>query len=70
MGLIDTHAHLDSYAKQGILEDVLGRAQRAGVGAIIAIGTGVDDWSFNRDQALAHPRTILLHRRASPLCGG
>jgi len=68
MGLIDTHAHLDSYARQGILEEVIGRAQRAGVGEIIAIGTGADDWSFNRDQALAHPRTIHytvgLHPRA------
>jgi TatD DNase family protein len=58
MGLIDTHAHLDSYSRQGILEDVLARAQRAGVEAVIAIGTAVDDWNFNRDQALAHRGTV------------
>jgi TatD DNase family protein len=58
MGLIDTHAHLDSYAKQGSLEDVIARAQRAGVEAIITVGTGVDDWNFNRDQAQAHPRAV------------
>ncbi len=58
MGLIDTHAHLDSYARQGTLEEVLARARGAGVGEVIAIGTGVDDWGFNRDQALAHPRAV------------
>ena len=58
MGLIDTHAHLDSYARQGTLEDVLARARSRGVEAIIAIGTGVDDWSFNRDQARAHPQAV------------
>jgi TatD DNase family protein len=58
MGLIDTHAHLDSYARQGTLDNVLARARSAGVEAIIAIGTGVDDWTFNRDQALAHAQTV------------
>jgi TatD DNase family protein len=58
MGLIDTHAHLDSYARQGTLEDVLARARSAGVEAIIAIGTGVEDWNFNRDQSLAHPQAV------------
>ena len=58
MGLIDTHAHLDSYARQGTLEEVLARARSAGVEAIIAIGTGVEDWNFNRDQSLAHPQSV------------
>ena len=58
MGLIDSHAHLDSYARQGTLEGVLARAREAGIGEVIAIGTGVDDWGFNRDQALAHPRVV------------
>lgn len=58
MELIDSHAHLDSYARQGTLAEVLARARDAGVGGVIAIGTGAGDWSFNRDQALAHRRVV------------
>jgi TatD DNase family protein len=55
MGLIDTHTHLDSFARQGALDDILSRARAAGIEAMIAIGTGPDDWTLHRDIARAHP---------------
>lgn len=65
MALIDTHAHLDSYARNGELSAVLDRAKALGVLSVIAIGTDVDDWEFNRSQAIAYPGqvyyTVGLH---------
>ena len=46
MGLIDTHTHLDSFARKGALPDVLARAREAGVEAMITIGTEPGDWSL------------------------
>jgi len=65
MGLIDTHTHLDSFASQGSLPGILDRARAAGLEGMIAIGTGVDDWSIHRDIAAANPglvhATVGLH---------
>jgi TatD DNase family protein len=54
MGIIDTHTHLDSYAKRGELPATLQRARAAGLEAMVAIGTDTDDWAFNRDLAREH----------------
>ena len=54
MGLIDTHTHLDSFARSGQLPDILQRAREAGVEAMVAIGTDADDWSLYRDLAKEH----------------
>jgi TatD DNase family protein len=51
MGLIDTHTHLESFARQGTLSGALTRAKAAGVDAMITIGTAPDDWSEYRDLA-------------------
>jgi len=51
MGLIDTHTHLDSFAKRGELPAMLQRADAAGLEAMVAIGTDTDDWMLNRDLA-------------------
>src|SRR5476649_2666029 len=63
--IIDTHTHLDSFARQGALEAVLARAGAAGVEAMIAIGTEPGDWALQRDIARAHPGrvhfTVGLH---------
>ncbi|HWA28592.1 MAG TPA: TatD family hydrolase [Lacunisphaera sp.] len=48
MGLIDTHTHLDSYARRGELPATLQRAAAAGLEGMVAIGTDTDDWDFNR----------------------
>jgi len=45
-GLIDTHAHLDRFHRNGTLAEVLSRAREAGVGRIITIGTEPADWAL------------------------
>jgi TatD DNase family protein len=62
VGLIDTHTHLDSFARRGELAATLQRAQAAGLEAMITIGTDVDDWSLYRDLAREHRG--LLHYTA------
>jgi TatD DNase family protein len=67
MGLIDTHTHLESFARRGDLPAVLARAREAGVEGMITIGTGPDDWSLYRDLAAAQAgdgfvrHTVGLH---------
>lgn len=58
MSLIDTHTHLDSFARRGELEAVLQRAEDAGVRAMITIGTDTDDWTLYRDLARRHPGRV------------
>jgi TatD DNase family protein len=58
MDLIDTHTHLDSFARRGELPAVLDRARAAGVGAMIAIGTEPGDWTLNRDLAREYAGTV------------
>lgn len=60
MGLIDTHTHLESFARQGSLTEVLARARAAGVDALITIGTGTDDWALYRGLAEEHAATGLV----------
>jgi TatD DNase family protein len=52
--MIDTHTHLESFARQGVLPAVLARARAAGVESMIAIGTGSDDWALYRALAEEH----------------
>ena len=54
MSLIDTHTHLDSFARHGDLPAVLTRARVAGVEEMIAIGTDTDDWALYRELARQH----------------
>lgn len=54
MPLIDTHTHLESFAKKGTLDAVLNRARDAGLEAMITIGTSSEDWSLNRELAECH----------------
>jgi TatD DNase family protein len=58
MTLIDTHTHLDSFAREGTLAQTLDRARMAGVEAMITIGTAPDDWSLYRDLARGHPGVV------------
>lgn len=55
MGLIDTHTHLETFARRGALDPALARARAAGVEALVTIGTSTDDWALYRDLAAAHP---------------
>jgi TatD DNase family protein len=56
MGLVDTHTHLESFARKGpdVLAGALTRARAAGVDAIITIGTSPDDWALYRGIACEH----------------
>lgn len=65
MGLIDTHTHLDSFARRGELPAILQRAAEADLEAMVTIGTDTDDWTLYRDLAREHPGlvhyTVGLH---------
>lgn len=54
MELIDTHTHLDSFARRGELPAILQRAGDAGVAAMVTIGTDTDDWALYRELAREH----------------
>jgi len=54
MALIDTHTHLDSFARRGELPDILTRGRAAGLEAMVTIGTDTDDWALYRDLARVH----------------
>lgn len=60
MGLIDTHTHLESLARQGALPAALARAREAGLDAMITIGTGPDDWELYRGLAEEHAADGLV----------
>jgi len=65
MPLIDTHTHLESFARKGVLSEVRTRARAAGLGAMITIGTSPADWGLYRTLAASHPGfihyTVGLH---------
>jgi TatD DNase family protein len=58
MGLIDTHTHLESFLRNGTLPSALARAQKAGVDAMITIGTSPEDWFEYRRLAGDFPSVI------------
>ena len=68
MGLIDTHTHLESFARRGELPAVLQRAAAAGVEAMITVGTDVDDWALYRDLAGRHAGVVHYAAGLHP-CG-
>ena len=65
MALIDTHTHLESFAKRGEFPETLTRARAAGLEAMITIGTSPDDWTLYRGIAQENPGfvyyTVGLH---------
>jgi TatD DNase family protein len=65
MGLIDTHTHLESFVRKGVLPETLRRAREAAVDALITIGTSPDDWDLYRNLAQENPAyvhyTVGLH---------
>lgn len=54
MGLIDTHLHLDGFARKGELPGVLARAKASAIEGMIAIGTEPEDWLLHREIAEAN----------------
>jgi TatD DNase family protein len=68
MGLIDTHTHLESFARNGSLTAVLTRAREAGIDAMIAIGTSTEDWALYRDLTGQHAGFVYYSAGLHP-CG-
>ena len=58
MGLIDSHTHLESFAKRGDLEGALTRAAAADVEALITVGTSTEDWDPYRTMATERPESV------------
>jgi TatD DNase family protein len=56
--LIDTHTHLETFARRGEASVVVARAREAGVAEMITIGTGPDDWDLYRGLVEAHPGVV------------
>jgi TatD DNase family protein len=68
MKLIDTHTHLDGFARAGSLDGALARAREAGVTEMISIGTESDDWALIRDLATTHPGVVNYSVGLHPCC--
>ena len=45
MSWFDTHCHLQSFRRKGELENVLQRADEAGVSRMVTVGTSPEDWA-------------------------
>lgn len=61
---MDSHAHLDFFARQHRLDDCLDRAWKGGLKGIITLGTSPRDWAEHRRIASADDRiafTVGLH---------
>lgn len=56
--LVDTHCHLESFARRGDLDAVLQRATDAGVRHLITVGTSPRDWDLYHALAAAHPGRV------------
>lgn len=65
VALIDTHTHLESFARRGDLPAILQRVREAGVERLVTIGTDTDDWTLYRDLTAAQADllsyTVGLH---------
>ena len=66
MGLIDTHTHLETFARAGTLDAALTRAREAGLEAMITIGTSTDDWTLYRGLATTHAGTVFYSAGLHP----
>ncbi len=56
--LIDSHTHLESFHRAGRLDEILARAEEAGVAQMISVGTDPEDWQLYQNLARARPAQI------------
>lgn len=70
MGLIDTHTHLETFARRGDLPEVLARATAAGLEALVAIGTDTDDWGLYCDLSGQYPDVVRYSAGLHPCSVG
>ncbi len=59
--LIDSHTHLESFARRGDLAPVLARARSAGVELLVTVGTSLDDWDLYAGLEAAAPDGFVRH---------
>lgn len=62
--IVDTHTHLESFARKGRLEEALTAAKEAGVGRLVTVGTDMDDWALYAEMATKYPQidfTVGIH---------
>lgn len=53
--IIDTHTHLDSFSRKGILEATLATAKAAGLTRLITVGTSFEDWDSYAETVQRNP---------------
>ncbi len=70
VGLIDTHTHLETFARRGELAGILSRAKATGLEAMVTIGTDTDDWSLYRDLAREHAGFVFYTAGLHPCSVG
>ena len=56
--IIDTHTHLESFQKKGLLSNALDAAMTAGVNRMITVGTDGEDWELYASMAESRRGTI------------
>lgn len=59
--LIDSHMHLESFARRGEVAPVLARARAAGVNQVVTVGTSTDDWDLYAGLEAAAPNGSVRH---------
>lgn len=56
--IVDTHTHLESFHKKGLLSNALDAALTAGVNRMITVGTDGEDWELYARMAESRPGII------------
>ena len=70
MSWFDTHCHLQTFLQKQELEQVLQRAEDAGVEKMVTVGTSKEDWMDYGDIAQRYPEKIYFSAGfASRICG-
>lgn len=63
-GIIDSHTHLESFARKGVLDETLEAAADVGLERLITVGTDAEDWELYAGMAGKYPQidyTVGIH---------
>lgn len=66
MSWFDTHCHLQSFLRKDELEQILQRAEDAGVEKMVTVGTSKEDWTDYKDLAHQYPGKIYYSAGLHP----